>query len=169
MISNINIYMHIFTIDVLTQNQFRGFPLSVVQRFTKQIVKALATFEEANIIHCDLKPENILLVPSPPRHSHEKIPVSSTVSFGKKTDNPSDQKTVWKEVYPSDSKNMADDGSSSKEKVASPPVNKSSLMSDIKVIDFGSACFEGCTVYSYIQSRFCKCFIHSDFFHDHSV
>ncbi len=145
-------------IDVLTQNQFRGFPLSVVQRFTKQIVKALATLEEANIIHCDLKPENILLVPSPPRHSHEKIPVTSAVSLGKKLDDPNDQNTVWKEFHRTESENMADDGSASKDKSASPIVNKSSLLSDIKVIDFGSACFEGCTVYSYIQSRFCKSF-----------
>ena len=31
---------------------------------------------------------------------------------------------------------------------------KSSRSTDIKLIDFGSACFEGHVVYSYIQSRF---------------
>jgi serine/threonine protein kinase len=36
-------------------------------------------------------------------------------------------------------------------------------MSDVKVIDFGSACFEGKTVFSYIQSRFCKYYHH---YHD---
>ncbi len=30
------------------------------------------------------------------------------------------------------------------------------VWSDVKVIDLGSACFEGKTMYSYIQSRFCK-------------
>jgi serine/threonine protein kinase len=46
-------------LDILTQNQFRGLPLPIVQRFTRQILSALVTLEEAKIIHCDLKPENI--------------------------------------------------------------------------------------------------------------
>jgi serine/threonine protein kinase len=50
-------------LDILTQNQFRGLPLSVVQRFTQQIVSALVAMQDASIIHCDLKPENILLAP----------------------------------------------------------------------------------------------------------
>ena len=48
-------------LDILTENQFRGLPLTLVQTFTKQLVNALVTLEDANIIHCDLKPENILL------------------------------------------------------------------------------------------------------------
>jgi len=51
-------------LDILTQNQFRGLPLNVVQRFTRQILGALVTFQEAGVIHCDLKPENILLSPA---------------------------------------------------------------------------------------------------------
>jgi dual specificity protein kinase YAK1 len=34
---------------------------------------------------------------------------------------------------------------------------KSAQSGDIKLIDFGSACFENRTVYSYIQSRFYRC------------
>jgi hypothetical protein len=34
--------------------------------------------------------------------------------------------------------------------------SKMSSLVDVKVIDFGSACFEGQTMYTYIQSRFCK-------------
>ena len=37
-------------LDILTQNQFRGLPLNVVQRFTKQILTALLTFQEAEVI-----------------------------------------------------------------------------------------------------------------------
>ena len=33
---------------------------------------------------------------------------------------------------------------------------KTAMWSEVKVIDLGSACFEGQTMYSYIQSRFCK-------------
>ena len=41
-------------LDILTQNQFRGLPLNVVHRFTKQILEAMVVFQSANIIHCDL-------------------------------------------------------------------------------------------------------------------
>ena len=42
-------------LDILTQNQFRGLPLAVVLRFTKQILSALLVLEDSKIIHCDLK------------------------------------------------------------------------------------------------------------------
>jgi dual specificity protein kinase YAK1 len=42
-------------LDILTQNQFRGLPLTVVQRFTRQILSALVVLEDCKIIHCDLK------------------------------------------------------------------------------------------------------------------
>lgn len=75
----------------------------MVQRFTVQLLSALAVLQDTNIIHCDLKPENILLCP----------------------------------------KSVGDTNSG---------VQKGTV--NIKVIDFGSACFEGQTMYSYIQSRF---------------
>ncbi|XP_020576074.1 uncharacterized protein LOC110021778 [Phalaenopsis equestris] len=78
--------------ELIKINQFRGFPLNIVRRFSMQILHALVVIKDAGIIHCDLKPENILIT--------------------------------------------------------------SSAGPDIKVIDFGSACFEGRTVYSYIQSRY---------------
>ncbi|KAH0456815.1 hypothetical protein IEQ34_014722 [Dendrobium chrysotoxum] len=77
--------------ELIKMNQFRGFPLNIVRRFSMQILHALVVIKDAGIIHCDLKPENILVA--------------------------------------------------------------SSAGPDIKVIDFGSACLEGRTVYSYIQSR----------------
>lgn len=139
-------------LDVLTQNQFRGLPLVVVQRFTRQILTALVALEEADVIHCDLKPENILLVPSsstnpnspnqpggnsPPKRSHSNSSLADSSQLADSGEN--------------------DDGSGGKR----PPLgtagrSSSGGLSDIKVIDFGSACFEGKTVYSYIQSRFCK-------------
>ena len=30
------------------------------------------------------------------------------------------------------------------------------LLSDVKLIDYGSACIEGQSIFSYIQSRFCE-------------
>jgi dual specificity tyrosine-phosphorylation-regulated kinase 2/3/4 len=72
--------------------EFKGFPLPLIRRFTKQMLSALILLKSHRVIHCDLKPENILL--AHPMHS------------------------------------------------------------EIKVIDFGSSCFENEKVYTYIQSRF---------------
>jgi dual specificity tyrosine-phosphorylation-regulated kinase 2/3/4 len=72
--------------------EFKGFPLPLIRRFTKQMLSSLVLLKSKRVIHCDLKPENILL--AHPMHS------------------------------------------------------------EIKVIDFGSSCFEHEKVYTYIQSRF---------------
>ncbi|CAN1246429.1 Dual specificity protein kinase YAK1 homolog [Linum grandiflorum] len=79
--------------ELIKINQFRGLSLSIVQLFSKQILRGLALLKDAGIIHCDLKPENILLCTS---------------------------------LKPA----------------------------EVKIIDFGSACMEDRTVYSYIQSRY---------------
>ncbi|KAH8880031.1 hypothetical protein GQ53DRAFT_18895 [Thozetella sp. PMI_491] len=78
--------------EFIKSNQFRGFSLKLIRRFTKQMLSSLNLLKQHKVIHCDLKPENILL-----RHP---------------------------------------------------------LHSEIKVIDFGSSCFENEKVYTYIQSRF---------------
>lgn len=78
--------------DLIKQNQYRGFSLTLCRLFLTQILDAMRVLKEARIIHCDLKPENILL---------------------RNLESPS-----------------------------------------IKVIDFGSACHEHQTLYTYIQSRF---------------
>jgi serine/threonine protein kinase len=77
--------------EILRKNLLRGVSLSLIRKFTKQMLEALCVLEQGNIIHCDMKPENVLL---------------------------------------------ADD------------------KANIKVIDFGSACFENNTIYTYIQSRY---------------
>ena len=244
-------------LDILTQNQFRGLPLNVVQRFTKQILTALLTFQEAEVIHCDLKPENILLAqpklstttPSNQKQTlnNENNPSSSNI----RTDDQTKQLTVItsnsniSEITTNVSSSVGSDESGIKmhhEKsvavaassssitssrlskamslnkslssttnptensvissfnspvttnastspctntdlpkqslsVQSSPTNagtiqtgndtaanngisptnsRSAMWSELKVIDLGSACFEGQTMYSYIQSRFCK-------------
>lgn len=78
--------------EFIKSNNFRGFSLKLIRRFTKQMLSSLLCLKQHKVIHCDLKPENILL-----RHP---------------------------------------------------------MHSEIKVIDFGSSCFENEKVYTYIQSRF---------------
>lgn len=78
--------------ELIKQNGYRGFSISLIRIFLAQTLDALQILKEAKIVHCDLKPENILL---------------------RSVDSPA-----------------------------------------IKVIDFGSACHENQTLYTYIQSRF---------------
>ncbi|KAI5793359.1 hypothetical protein FPQ18DRAFT_167544 [Pyronema domesticum] len=78
--------------EFIKSNDFRGFSLKMIRRFTKQMLSSLVLLKGHRVIHCDLKPENILL------------------------------------AHPA--------------------------RTEIKVIDFGSSCFENEKVYTYIQSRF---------------
>ncbi|KAI9813463.1 MAG: hypothetical protein M1827_004139 [Pycnora praestabilis] len=78
--------------EFIKSNDFRGFSLKLIRRFSKQLLSSLVLLKGRKVIHCDLKPENILL------------------------------------AHP--------------------------IHSEIKVIDFGSSCFENEKVYTYIQSRF---------------
>lgn len=52
---SLNIY------ELLKKNGMRGFSLSLIRSFTKQMLEALCVMEKGNIIHCDMKPENVLL------------------------------------------------------------------------------------------------------------
>lgn len=167
-------------LDILTQNQFRGLPLNVVQRFTRQILTALVTLQEAEVIHCDLKPENILLSPNKttPQSSssihddHMKNICSSTEfnligsglsGFSSNHSNPllsSLSSSLDRAVLPTvpEAFSVASSGATTYATSDSIPsvTNRTAMWSDLKVIDLGSACFEGQTLYSYIQSRFCE-------------
>lgn len=198
-------------LDILTQNQFRGLPLAVVQRFTRQILSALVTLQDADIIHCDLKPENILLAlpssqqsqlqrksvkgkpssapdytPSQPSIQSTKPPSASAPNISPPTPDspippPPSAATLMTTSPPPDimlgpavtdptpapsSEEQPKPPSSSSNATSPSEAQQSNgaqserqgcgVLSDVKVIDFGSACVEGATMFSYIQSRFCK-------------
>jgi serine/threonine protein kinase len=169
-------------LDILTQNQFRGLPLHVVQRFTRQILAALVTFQDAEVIHCDLKPENVLLSPSkqpPVSQIQNRMPRNSTsdesskiestrssfhqlsTSSSSSSNNPflngmGGEKTFLPSVPESASLSSSGITTIASESTNTTQTNRTAMWSDVKVIDLGSACFEGQTMYSYIQSRFCK-------------
>jgi len=114
--------------ETLKRRQFRGLPIGVVRDILKQAIEGVNELSQRNIVHCDVKPENILLV--------SNNAVQDLVCAGNTAN------------ARSNSKNM-----SHKE-------SKSNLFGglcrgkEIKLIDFGSACFEGETSNTYIQSRF---------------
>ncbi|KAK6495492.1 dual-specificity tyrosine-(Y)-phosphorylation regulated kinase [Arthrobotrys musiformis] len=47
--------------EFIKSNDFRGFSLRLIRRFTKQLLNSLVLLKGHRVIHCDLKPENILL------------------------------------------------------------------------------------------------------------
>jgi dual-specificity kinase len=46
--------------DYIKKNKYKGYPISYVQTFAKQIITGLSFIHKCNMIHSDLKPENIL-------------------------------------------------------------------------------------------------------------
>ncbi|KAI8927290.1 kinase-like domain-containing protein [Entophlyctis helioformis] len=59
--------------DLLRRGRFTGLPLSLIRKFTAQILTGLLFLsrQDVQIIHCDLKPENIML--KSPKESRIKI------------------------------------------------------------------------------------------------
>jgi dual specificity tyrosine-phosphorylation-regulated kinase 2/3/4 len=47
--------------ELLRQNHFEGFSLTLIHRFAVQLLVCLQYIAKQKVIHCDLKPENILL------------------------------------------------------------------------------------------------------------
>jgi serine/threonine protein kinase len=48
--------------ELIKTNEFRGFPISLIRKFARQILRCLLFLRKNRVVHCDLKPENILLV-----------------------------------------------------------------------------------------------------------
>lgn len=117
--------------EVLKQRQFRGLPIAIVKKFMKQAINGIQEVSDRGIVHCDLKPENILVVNDIiletviNKQEHDNGTILSTQSSRKNEDEENTNRN---------SKKMLDQR--------------------IKLIDFGSACFEGQVSHTYIQSRF---------------
>uniref|UniRef100_A0A3Q0R5G3 dual-specificity kinase n=1 Tax=Amphilophus citrinellus TaxID=61819 RepID=A0A3Q0R5G3_AMPCI len=47
--------------ELIKKNNFQGFSLALIRRFTHALLRCLQMLHREKIIHCDLKPENILL------------------------------------------------------------------------------------------------------------
>ncbi len=126
--------------ELLKRRQFRGLPIHIVRDLIKEAIHGTNHLCQKNIVHCDLKPENILLI------SDDCV---KKMLDGKSCDHDT-KKTVTVDSY-------LNQGFLNKDGVPS-STNKTStdnnITRHIKLIDFGSACFEGQATHTYIQSRF---------------
>ncbi|PVU92871.1 hypothetical protein BB561_003572 [Smittium simulii] len=108
----------------LKANYFIGTPQILLRSFTRQILSAIILLGNNHIIHCDLKPENILLTKLPPLPPSKK---------GMPTSHSRSVHPMAPKILPQDMERG---------------------YYQLKIIDFGSSCFEHDRVYTYIQSRF---------------
>ena len=100
--------------EFLKNNKYRGFLITQVQSFARQILEAVAFLHSLNLTHTDLKLENLLLVNS----DFDQVPIekyaAARVSSSPSTSVESGDKSIF--LKPK--------------------------CSDIKLIDFGGATFE---------------------------
>lgn len=126
--------------EVLKQRQFRGLPLQIVRTLVRQALGGLKDLSQKNIVHCDVKPENILL------SNAEDVDAVVHAGEGRRPSVGSDGDTrssFGGTPTTDDTGRTSADASSSVDSAQK-----------IKLIDFGSACFEGQAAHTYIQSRF---------------
>ena len=159
--------------EVLKKRQFRGLPIAVVRTLVRQALRGIKELAQKSIVHCDLKPENILLVSEDDVDSvvsaGEARRMASSLDKNKSNLSASLESRSNKMEPPKPSAlsamlNSTSVGSatpatqalsqSPTNSAATHPSHSISLGQKIKLIDFGSACFEGQTAHTYIQSRF---------------
>lgn len=129
--------------EVLKKRQFRGLPLPIVRSLVQQALDAVKDLSQKNIVHCDLKPENILL-------SNEED--SDAIIHGETRRSNSLETASSNEALSSFGGTLLTDDTGRTSSEASSHISHS--QHSIKLIDFGSACFEGHASHTYIQSRF---------------
>ncbi|KAL7577733.1 hypothetical protein ACA910_010497 [Epithemia clementina (nom. ined.)] len=166
--------------EVLKRRQFRGLPLTVVRSIVLQSVEGVKELSQKGIVHCDLKPENILFASD--EAVREVVNAGeTTISQNHRNSNKGEgaammaSQQFMKKQPPSNTTAAADaSGGSDESRGNSVEGDQSSGSSSnaqtiqmgnvansicgpsrsTKLIDFGSACFEGHTAHTYIQSRF---------------
>eukprot|EP00960_Hanusia_phi_P050996 760543-Hanusia_phi.AAC.1 len=69
--------------DLLKLSKFKGFPLTFVRKFARNILQNLEALRapEVDVIHCDLKPENVMLIKAN-EHRIKVIDFGSSCSSG---------------------------------------------------------------------------------------
>lgn len=129
--------------ELLKKRQFRGLPIGAVRTLVRQATEGIKLLGRRNVVHCDLKPENILMC----RNDVETV-IAKCKANGDKKNSPPDKPA---ETAAPSSKNTGKDNKGNDNHDQEEETDEEQL---IKLIDFGSACFEGQTTHTYIQSRF---------------
>lgn len=126
--------------ELLKKRQFRGLPMGAVRTLVRQATEGIKLLGRKSVVHCDLKPENILMV----RSEDLEGAIAECKSQG--------EEQIGKNAVGGG----GTPGRADKSSVAATPstLSKETEEQWIKLIDFGSACFEGQTTHTYIQSRF---------------
>lgn len=146
--------------EVLKKRQFRGLPLGMVRRLVQQAMEGVKDLSQKSIVHCDLKPENILLciddgVMEAVVNAGERTAaavVKKKAGDGDVSDENNKSSSSCMDVVGSGTPSTEDTCQTSSEGSSHQSLSTPGQM--IKLIDFGSACFEGHTSHTYIQSRF---------------
>ena len=153
--------------EVLKRRQFRGLPLTIVRSIVIQSIEGVKELSQKGIVHCDLKPENILF--------SSEDEVRNVVNAGETSATENEECAgMNRPRMKNPPQHLAEPGGASDESRGNSLEEQSSgsssnaqtiqmgnvastvmrPMTSTKMIDFGSACFEGYTTHTYIQSRF---------------
>lgn len=124
--------------EILKKRQFRGLPIEAVRALVRQAAEGIQLLGTRNVVHCDLKPENILMVRSDVDSVIAECKKMGTVETKEDLGRVPDKDLISKPTQSNSDKPGSDEANNQW----------------IKLIDFGSACFEGQTTHTYIQSRF---------------
>ena len=131
--------------EVLKRRQFRGLPLPIVRSLLQQGIDGVKDLSAKLIVHCDIKPENILLNGEPEMVIHAGEQQHQSMNSNKATTAAAAATKSSQQSGNPDETNASANNNNNNNATTGPK---------IKLIDFGSACFEGRTSHTYIQSRF---------------
>ena len=66
--------------EFLRKNRYEPFSVGLVQRYARQLLRAIAFLHTLKLVHTDLKPENILLLSS----AYQRVPCVTSGGMAKK-------------------------------------------------------------------------------------